>query len=109
LTSLRDTGGIERAMDYIFFQVAAVNGFDSVSHYLRAGLIVNTCTQYALTNAPDCSANFQDQGTYATAASGSAAKVRSAPAPKATTSDVQPVALKDDNTTGALLDYLMGG
>ena len=35
--SLRDTGGIERAMDYIFYQVAAINGFDSVGHYLRAG------------------------------------------------------------------------
>jgi ABC-type transporter Mla subunit MlaD len=113
LTSFRDTGGIERALDYIFFQVAAINGFDSVSHYLRAGLIVNTCTQYALTNSPDCSANFQDQGTDdATAASASAAKVRSAtPKPRATASSVQPVsagAPADDAATGPLLDYLMG-
>ena len=28
-TSLRDTGGIERLMDYIFYQVAAINGFDA--------------------------------------------------------------------------------
>ena len=28
-------------MDYIFYQVAAVNGFDAFGHYLRAGLIVN--------------------------------------------------------------------
>jgi virulence factor Mce-like protein len=69
LTSFRDTGGIERALDYIFYQVAAINGFDSVSHYLRAGLIVNTCSQYAVTQSPDCSANFQDQGTPAAAAS----------------------------------------
>jgi phospholipid/cholesterol/gamma-HCH transport system substrate-binding protein len=119
LTSFRDTGGIERALDYIFFQVAAINGFDSVSHYLRAGLIVNTCTQYALTNAPDCSANFQDQGTddSANAASASAAAVRAAKAaPKAAkpqaqtvSATMQPVAVKDDETTGALLDYLMGG
>jgi phospholipid/cholesterol/gamma-HCH transport system substrate-binding protein len=114
LTSFRDTGGIERALDYIFFQVAAINGFDSVSHYLRAGLIVNTCTQYALTTAPDCSANFQDQGTDdASAASASAAKVKAArpAAPQATTAraTTRPVALKDDKTTGALLDYLVGG
>jgi phospholipid/cholesterol/gamma-HCH transport system substrate-binding protein len=106
LTSFRDTGGIERAMDYIFYQVAAINGFDSVSHYLRAGLIVNTCTQYALTNAPDCSANFVDQGTDATAASAASAATAK-PTPRATTAKVQPVAAKDD-ATGPLLDYLIG-
>ena len=31
-------------MDYIFYQVAAINGFDAVGHYLRAGLIVNPCS-----------------------------------------------------------------
>jgi ABC-type transporter Mla subunit MlaD len=61
LESLRDTGGIERALDYAFFQVAAINGFDSVGHYLRAGLIVNTCSTYATTVAPQCSARFQDE------------------------------------------------
>ncbi len=30
LTSLRDTGGIERVLDYVFYQVAAINGFDAV-------------------------------------------------------------------------------
>ena len=48
LKSFRDTGGIERLMDYIFYQVAAVNGFDAVGHYLRAELIVNQCAGYAL-------------------------------------------------------------
>src|SRR4029453_6855387 len=43
LVSCQETGGIERAMDYIYYQVAAINGFDAVGHYLRAGLIVNTC------------------------------------------------------------------
>jgi ABC-type transporter Mla subunit MlaD len=81
LTSFRDTGGIERALDYIFYQVAAINGFDSVSHYLRAGLIVNTCTQYAITASPDCSANFQDQGT-GSAAAASAAKASAKTAAK---------------------------
>ncbi len=31
-------------MDYLFYQVAAINGFDSFGHYLRAGLIVNQCS-----------------------------------------------------------------
>ena len=58
-TSLRDTGGIERLMDYIFFQGTAVNGFDQFGHYLRASLIVNTCSTYASDPTPGCSANWQ--------------------------------------------------
>jgi ABC-type transporter Mla subunit MlaD len=81
LTSLRDTGGIERALDYIFYQVAAINGFDSVSHYLRAGLLVNACTQYALTPSPSCTANFQDQGGSATAASAAKAAAKTGSKP----------------------------
>jgi ABC-type transporter Mla subunit MlaD len=56
--SLDKTGAIERAMDYLFFQVAAINGFDGISHYLRAGLIVNTCSVYATAPTPSCNANF---------------------------------------------------
>jgi ABC-type transporter Mla subunit MlaD len=58
LESLQSTGGIERVMDYLFYQTAAINGFDSIGHYLRAGLIVNTCSSYAITPASGCSANF---------------------------------------------------
>jgi ABC-type transporter Mla subunit MlaD len=58
LTSFRDTGGIERLMDFLFYQVAAINGFDSYGHYLRAQLIVNTCTTYRVQNDPSCTANF---------------------------------------------------
>jgi ABC-type transporter Mla subunit MlaD len=58
LDSLQKTGGVERLMDYIFYQVAAINGFDQFGHYLRAALIVNLCTTYATTPAPGCSANF---------------------------------------------------
>jgi len=58
LTSFRDTGGIERLMDFLFYQVAAINGFDSYGHYLRAQLIVNTCTTYRVQADPACTANF---------------------------------------------------
>ncbi|HWM11779.1 MAG TPA: hypothetical protein VNO82_20645, partial [Solirubrobacteraceae bacterium] len=74
LESFQRTDGIERAMDYIFFQVAAINGFDSFGHYLRAGLIVNQCASYAVEPSFGCSANFlQDAGSssaQAVAASG---------------------------------------
>ena len=58
LESFQSTDGIERAMDYIFYQVAAINGFDSFGHYLRAGLLVNQCSTYAIQPRFGCSANF---------------------------------------------------
>jgi phospholipid/cholesterol/gamma-HCH transport system substrate-binding protein len=70
-TSLQSTGGIERAMDYLFFQVSAINGFDSVGHYLRAGLILNTCSQYAIVATPECRSGFT---------SGAGARAAAAPA-----------------------------
>jgi phospholipid/cholesterol/gamma-HCH transport system substrate-binding protein len=60
LDSFQKTGGVERLMDYIFYQVSAVNGFDQFGHYLRAALIVNLCTTYATTPTAGCSANFQN-------------------------------------------------
>src|SRR3954447_11928156 len=58
LTSFQNTGGIERLMDFLYYQVSAINGFDSYGHYLRAQLIVNTCTTYRVQGDPSCTANF---------------------------------------------------
>jgi virulence factor Mce-like protein len=63
--SFDKSGGIERLMDYIFFQVTAINGFDGVSHYLRAALIANLCSAYALTPAGGCNANFTSSSSSA--------------------------------------------
>jgi virulence factor Mce-like protein len=59
--SLDKTGGVERIMDYLFFQMLAVNGFDGVSHYLRAGLITNLCSAYSPDPVSGCNANFTSQ------------------------------------------------
>lgn len=74
LTSFRDTGGIERLMDYIFYQVAAINGYDGFGHYLRAELLLNLCSAYATpdTATTDCSANFQKPATARAAGAKSA-------------------------------------
>jgi ABC-type transporter Mla subunit MlaD len=72
LESFRDTGGIERAMDYIFYQVAAINGFDATGHYLRAGLLVNQCVPYSIQPVAGCSANFPKTGASASAATATA-------------------------------------
>jgi ABC-type transporter Mla subunit MlaD len=75
LESFQQTGGIERLMDYIFYQATAVNGFDAVGHYLRAGLIVNQCATYAQTQVAGCSAKFPVANASASAAT---AKISSA-------------------------------
>jgi phospholipid/cholesterol/gamma-HCH transport system substrate-binding protein len=68
LVSFQRNDGIERLMDYIFFQATAVNGFDSFGHYLRAGLIVNQCTTYAVEPTTGCSANFRRASASASVA-----------------------------------------
>src|SRR3954468_5292096 len=60
-TSFDESGGIERAMDYILFQMLAINGFDGISHYLRAGLITTLCSSYAIEPVPGCRAGFGEQ------------------------------------------------
>jgi virulence factor Mce-like protein len=56
--SLDKSGAIERIMDYLFFQTTAVNGFDSLGHYLRAELLTNLCSLYSTTPGLGCNSNF---------------------------------------------------
>ena len=46
-------------MDFLFYGVAAINGYDAYGHYLRASLIVNQCSNYAVAPVAGCSANFR--------------------------------------------------
>jgi hypothetical protein len=73
LGSLDGQDGFQRIMDYIFFQVAAVNGFDSYGHYLRAALIVNTCSTYSAVEVPGCLAKFGSSDSAQARASRAAA------------------------------------
>lgn len=57
-TSLRDTGGLERFMDFIYLGTGSVNGYDALGHFLRAELVANTCLTYAVAPAPGCSAKL---------------------------------------------------
>ncbi len=76
LVSLRDTGGIERAMDWIFFQMTAINGFDRTGHYLRAGLLINACSTYATELTTGCEANFQPGGATRSTSDGGSLYLR---------------------------------
>lgn len=55
LTSLRDTGGLERFMDFIFLGAGSTNGYDALGHFLRTeGVVAATCLTYAIAPAPGC-------------------------------------------------------
>jgi phospholipid/cholesterol/gamma-HCH transport system substrate-binding protein len=74
LESFKKGRGVERALDYAFYQVAAINGFDSIGHYLRARLILNTCSRYYTRAVDGCRAHFaasQQASSSATTASAS--------------------------------------
>src|SRR6201999_945400 len=74
LQSFKQTQGIERLMDYIFYQASAINGFDALGHYLRAELIVNQCSTYAIVPVAGCSSNYPVKGSGSATASTSTDK-----------------------------------
>jgi phospholipid/cholesterol/gamma-HCH transport system substrate-binding protein len=81
LDNFQKTGGVERLMDYLFYQVAAINGFDQYGHYLRAALIVNLCSTYAIAPSGGCSANLPNPvsaSSHLTAAQADELKTRAA-------------------------------
>ncbi len=96
--SLNETGGVERLMDVIYYATLATNGFDSIGHYLRAGLVTNTCSNYTLSVSAGCNATFYDSSTGASAG---AAAARTAPRPTGAGGSVEPSA--------PLLQRLLGG
>ena len=57
LTSLRDTGGLERLLDFIFLGSGSTNGYDALGHFLRGEIVGNTCLTYVIAQAPACSSS----------------------------------------------------
>jgi virulence factor Mce-like protein len=53
LDGLRETGGLERIMDFIFLGTGAANGYDALGHFLRAEGVANDCLTYTVTPSPD--------------------------------------------------------
>ncbi|MEA2315127.1 MAG: hypothetical protein QOI03_1819 [Solirubrobacteraceae bacterium] len=54
LSSLRDTGGLERILDFIFMGTGSANGYDSLGHFLRAEGVGTACLTYGIRPAPQC-------------------------------------------------------
>jgi phospholipid/cholesterol/gamma-HCH transport system substrate-binding protein len=72
LSSFRATGGIERLMDFIFLGTNAANGYNSLGHFVRAGVVDADCVSYNVAPRPGCEANFIGGSATAARASGSA-------------------------------------
>jgi ABC-type transporter Mla subunit MlaD len=70
-TSLRNTGGLERLMDFIFLGAGSTNGYDALGHFLRAELVANACLTYALTPVSGCSAKLFNTNGLSSTESGS--------------------------------------
>ncbi|HEU4974328.1 MAG TPA: MlaD family protein [Baekduia sp.] len=64
LSSLRDTGGMDWLMNYLYYQTAAVNGYDSLGHYLRAVLVIGTCTDPKATPGQGCNGSWAVNQPY---------------------------------------------
>jgi ABC-type transporter Mla subunit MlaD len=72
LTNLKSTGGLERLLDFIYLGGGAVNGYDSLGHFLRAEIVASAgCLAYEVTRSGACANHFAR-------AEGSAAKASAA-------------------------------
>ncbi len=84
-SSFKNSGGVERALDTVFYLTSSENGYDSISHYLRAGLVVNLCSSYFATPSPGCF-SFFNKSIQKTAGSTASTSSAAAAAPAAQTS-----------------------
>jgi ABC-type transporter Mla subunit MlaD len=72
--SFRNTGGLERLLDFIFLGTGAANGYDSLGHFLRTEGLGTICTEYKTAFSTSCSRKlFQTGSAGATSATASAA------------------------------------
>jgi len=73
--SLRETGGLERIMDFVFLGTGSANGYDALGHFLRAEGVANACLSYFITRSPDagCSRKLFNSGSGSSSSAANAA------------------------------------
>jgi phospholipid/cholesterol/gamma-HCH transport system substrate-binding protein len=70
LGSLRETGGLERLLDFIFLGSSAANGYDALGHFLRVEGVGVLCLKYTVTPSITCNHKlFSTPGSSAKTAS----------------------------------------
>ena len=98
--SLEETGAIERLNDVLYYLALASNGFDGLGHYLRAGLVTNVCSTYALEPSSACRSTFFDPAAEISSASAELEPANAEAARQSGDGSVAP--------TGSLLQDLLG-
>jgi len=99
--SLQRSGSVERLNDLLYYLALVTNGFDGLGHYLRAGLVTNVCSTYALEQSATCRSTFYDPATeVASASNGRLAPANADPSTQTSKGSVPP--------TGSLLQDLLG-
>jgi ABC-type transporter Mla subunit MlaD len=111
LTSLNKTGGIQQLMTLLFNGTLAGNGFNSLGHYVRDEPLVSSCTNYATTPVPGCSAQFQSAATSASADSvfATPSAARSSERLLAKAVRTASISSRPTGELQGLLGYLIGG
>jgi len=69
----RNTGGLERLLDFIFLGTGASNGYDALGHFLRTEGVANICLEYKTVPFGACNRKLFNTGSSATAASANTA------------------------------------
>lgn len=98
--SLDSTGAIERLNEFLYYLALSTNGFDGLGHYLRAGLVTNVCSTYALDPSSSCRSTFFDPGSEVSSAGGELAPANAEASRQTGEGSVAP--------TGSLLQDLLG-
>jgi hypothetical protein len=58
LGDLREKGGYERLLSFLYRFSGSVNGMDRYGHFLRTQFLATNCTDYVTTPLSGCSSNF---------------------------------------------------
>ncbi len=61
-TSLKQTGGLERVMDFIFLGAGAANGYDALGHFLRTEGVAGICVKYQPEQTSGCNRHVGTSG-----------------------------------------------
>jgi hypothetical protein len=108
--SLDSSGGIEQLMKLLFNGAIAGNGFNSLSHYVRAEPLVSSCTDFVSVPVLECSSNF-DGGSASSASASSATPQTSSSNPdRVVAQAVESVSQESapKQSMRGLLSFLMG-
>jgi virulence factor Mce-like protein len=75
LSSFRETGGIERLLDFIFLGAGAANGYDALGHFLRTEGVGTACLTYRIEPSAICDRKLGNTASTPGASAASAASI----------------------------------